>query len=75
MSTPPHHSQLREFPTMFAPITAPTFIQTVHGLTYKVVRTLQREENEDPQQSKKSNLFDAVQKSTSEKNSSDSRLA
>ncbi|SMP39168.1 hypothetical protein SAMN06265222_101263 [Neorhodopirellula lusitana] len=42
---------------MFAPIHAPTIIQTVHGLTYKVVRVTKRDEKEDPQHSNKSNRF------------------
>ncbi|TWT97519.1 hypothetical protein [Neorhodopirellula pilleata] len=43
---------------MFAPIHAPSFIQTVHGLTYKVMRTTQREENEDPQHTQKNNRYE-----------------
>lgn len=43
---------------MFAPIHAPAFIQTVHGLTFKVMRTTQREENEDPQHSQKTNRYE-----------------
>lgn len=43
---------------MFAPIQAPSLIQTVHGLTYKVMRTTQREDNEDPQRNPKPNRFE-----------------
>jgi len=43
---------------MFAPITAPAFIQTVHGLTYRVSKVSSKEEDEDPQQSRKSNRLE-----------------
>lgn len=40
---------------MFSPITAPSVVQTAARLKYRVVRVMQREEDEDPQQSRKSN--------------------
>lgn len=60
-----------ETPVMFVPVNAPIIIQTVHGLTYKVAATSNREENEDPQLSRKSNRIDAKSKSTKD----DSRIA
>ena len=52
------NATFQENKSMFAPIHAPSFIQTVHGLTYKVMRTSQREENEDPQHTKKTNRYE-----------------
>lgn len=40
---------------MFAPISMPSYIQTVHGLSYKVVRTAKQETSEDPQLSRRGN--------------------
>jgi len=37
---------------MFPNVTAPTLIQTVHGLTYRVNPVSSKEEDEDPQSSK-----------------------
>ncbi|EMI54283.1 hypothetical protein [Rhodopirellula sallentina] len=56
---------------MFVPVNAPIIIQTVHGLTYKVAATSNREENEDPQLSRKSNRIETKSKSTKD----DSRIA
>lgn len=57
---------------MFAPINAPSFIQTVHGLSYKVVRTFQREPNEDPQRSHSANRYESPTKNSAKNPSSES---
>ncbi|EMI46612.1 hypothetical protein RRSWK_00942 [Rhodopirellula sp. SWK7] len=64
-------TNFRETVTMFAPINAPIIIQTVHGLTYKVAATSNREDNEDPHLSRKSNRLESKPKSDKD----DSRVA
>lgn len=60
---------------MFAPVQAPSFIQTVHGLSFKVMRPSQQEENEDPQNSRKSNRLTAESKKPASEQESDSQNA
>lgn len=48
---------------MFAPADIPPFIQTVHGLEYKVTRSSRHEETKEPKSSRKPRRADAKKKS------------